>query len=99
VLVPVQFREMQRVKYLTAATAAVTLSLAFVGCGSDNKSDNNTTSTSTSTPGARPNKTVADYIAEKHITEPPSIAAIRARPSICRYQRVGRSSTKSRGAL
>jgi hypothetical protein len=62
---------MQRVKYLTAATAAVTLSLAFVGCGSDNKSDNNTTSTSTSTPGARPNKTVADYIAEKHITETP----------------------------
>ena len=54
---------MQRMKYLTAATAAVALSLAFVGCGSDNKSDNNTTSTSTSTPGARPNKTVADYIA------------------------------------
>ena len=58
-------------KYLTAAIATVALSLAIVGCGSDNKSDNNTTSTSTSTPGARPNKTVADYIAEKHITETP----------------------------
>jgi hypothetical protein len=62
---------MQRMKYLTAAIATAALSLAIVGCGSDHKSDTNTTSTSMSTPGARPNKTVADYIAEKHITETP----------------------------
>jgi Probable lipoprotein LpqN len=76
---------MQQMKYLTAATATVAVSLALVGCGSEKKSDDQKTSTSTSaststtttspatsaTPGAQPNKTVADYITENHITETP----------------------------
>lgn len=70
-------------KYLTPAIAAVALSLALVGCGSDKKAQT-TSSTSVAstaatsaapatsgTPGAQPRKTIADYITENHITETP----------------------------
>jgi hypothetical protein len=67
------------VKYLTAATITVALSLALVGCGSDNTTSTSaSTSTSTTaspatsaTPAARPKKTIADYIADNQIPETP----------------------------
>jgi hypothetical protein len=72
---------MQLMKYFTAAIATTALSLALVGCGSDNKSSTTSTSTSTSTsatssatsaaPGAQAHKTIADYITENKITETP----------------------------
>jgi len=66
-------------KHLTAATITVALSLALVGCGSDSTTSTSTsTSTSTTaspatsaTPGARPKKTIADYIASNHFPESP----------------------------
>ncbi|MCV7049357.1 LpqN/LpqT family lipoprotein [Mycobacterium heidelbergense] len=72
-------------KHLIAATIAVALGLAVVGCGSNNKTSPSTsTSTSASTsasasatsattaaPGAQANKTIADYVRENHITETP----------------------------
>ena len=82
-LVPAPISGSAQMKYLTTATATVALSLALVGCGSDQKSDDHKRSTSTSTststtaattsatPAAQANKTVADYITENHITETP----------------------------
>jgi hypothetical protein len=71
-------------KYFAVAITTVALSLAVVGCGSDNKSNNKTstsTSTSTSTattssgtstaPAAGAKYTIADYIRDNHITETP----------------------------
>jgi len=66
-------------KHLTVATITVALSLALVGCGSDSTTSTSTsTSTSTTaspatsaTPGARPHKTIADYIASNQLTETP----------------------------
>jgi Probable lipoprotein LpqN len=63
---------------LTAATIVVALSLALVGCGSDNKPANKTsTSTSTSTtssaastaPASGAKYTIADYVRDSHLTE------------------------------
>jgi hypothetical protein len=71
----------------TAGLAAVSLSFALVGCGSDSKNDSkSSTSTSTSTetssskssepsasptPAAGKNKTIQDYLKENQITESP----------------------------
>jgi Probable lipoprotein LpqN len=79
-------REISLMKHWTAATIAVALGLALVGCGSSNKTSPSTstsastsTSTSTSTktsatsatPGAKAGPTIADYISDNHITETP----------------------------
>jgi Probable lipoprotein LpqN len=73
----------QLMKHLTAAIATVALSLALVGCGSNNKSGTPSSSTSTSAsasatssatstaPGAQAHKTIADYISDNKITETP----------------------------
>jgi hypothetical protein len=67
-------------KYFTAAIATVALSLALVGCSSDNKSDTKTsTSTSTATVTSSATSTapgglkysIADYVRENNITETP----------------------------
>lgn len=73
-------------KYLTAATITVALSLALVGCGADKKSEtktstststststtvSTTTSAGTSTPPGGLKHTIADYVRENNITETP----------------------------
>ena len=69
-------------KHLTLATISVTLSLALVGCGHDNKSGDkastSTTSASTSTssqtsaaPAAKAKYTIADYVKDNNISETP----------------------------
>lgn len=69
-------------RYFTAAIATVALSLALVGCGSDNKSNTKTstsTSTSTSTVTSSAASTapagakysIADYVRDNNITETP----------------------------
>jgi hypothetical protein len=75
---------MQSMKYLTAATITVALSLVVVGCSSNKTSPSTSTSTTTSTststtttsatsatPGAAAKYTIADYIRDNHITETP----------------------------
>jgi hypothetical protein len=76
------FREMQLMKYFTAAIATVALSLALVGCGS-NKSSTTSASTTTSAsasatssatstaPAAGAKYTIGDYIRDNKITETP----------------------------
>ena len=72
-------------KHLTLATISVALSLALVGCSSDNKSgDKTSTSTSTTTsaasstssttsaaPAAKAKYTIADYVKDNNISETP----------------------------
>src|SRR6516165_1436192 len=69
-------------KHFTAATIAVALGLALVGCGSSNKtststststspSTSTTTSTTSATPGAHASPTIDDYLRDSHITETP----------------------------
>jgi Probable lipoprotein LpqN len=63
-------------RHSTAATTIVTLSLALVGCGSDNKaststSTSRTTAATSATPGAQARKTIADYTTENHIAQTP----------------------------
>src|SRR5258705_4897771 len=79
-------------KVFAAAIATVALSVALVGCGSDDKSGTKTTtststSTSTSTatsspPGAQPHKTIADYVIDNKITETPIHHGDPASPNI-----------------
>lgn len=72
-------------KHLTLATISVSLSLALVGCGHDQKSGNQTSASTTTpastsattssgtgaAPAAKAKYTIADYVKDNHITETP----------------------------